>query len=75
MKMCRKDLFVDFWIKKNSAYQLFILHFLTKLHSKSGTVLAVKGVLMANCNVYIYRNATWKAILYIILNKSRAVEP
>ena len=30
--------------------------------SKSGTVLAVKGVPMGNCIVNIYRNATYNAL-------------
>ena len=43
--------------KNCGAYELSILGF-SKLHSKSGTVLAVTGVPMGNCIVNINRNAT-----------------
>ena len=40
-------------------FQFYDKIFFSKLHSKSGTVLAVKGVPMVNCIVNHYRNATF----------------
>ena len=61
MKICRTALYFDLWKKIVVHIWTFNsrIRFYSKLHSKSGTVLAVKGVPMGNCIVNIYRNATY----------------
>ena len=63
LKICRTALYFDLrkklWCKWTFNSRI---RFLSKLHSKSGTVLAVKGVPMGNCIVNIYRNVTSRYI-------------